>query len=109
MATYWQPDAEYFTDSRDPDSAIHLGIDAITRHFANWLEAYPDLKTEPVEVNASGYKVFVWLRFSGHGAESQIPIEMELAHVITMRDRKWARTVEYADKAEALEAAGVSE
>jgi ketosteroid isomerase-like protein len=34
---------------------------------------------------------------------------MELAHVITMRDGKWARTVEYADKAEALEAAGLRE
>ena len=70
---------------------------------------YPDLKTEPVEAKASGDKVFVWLRFSGHGAESNLPIEMELAHVITMRDRKWARTVEYADKAQALEAAGLRE
>jgi ketosteroid isomerase-like protein len=109
IATYWQPDAEYHTDSRDPDSEIHRGIDAITRHLANWFEAYPDLKVEPVEAKASGDKVFLWLHFSGHGAESKIPIEMELAHVITMRNRKWARTVEYADKAEALAAAGLSE
>jgi ketosteroid isomerase-like protein len=109
IASYWQPDAEYHTDSRDPDSAIHRGIDAITRHLANWFEAYPDLKVEPVEAKASGDKVFLWLHFSGHGAGSKIPIEMELAHVITMRDRKWARTVEYADKAQALEAAGLSE
>jgi ketosteroid isomerase-like protein len=109
MATYWQPDGEYHTDSRDPDSAIHRGIDAVTRDLANWFDAYPDLKVEPVEAKASGDKVFVWLRFSGHGAGSKVPIEMELAHVITMRDRKWARTVEYADKARALDAAGLSE
>src|SRR5438552_18707502 len=87
MAKYWQPDAEYHTDSRDPDSAIHRGIDAVTRHLANWFEAYPDLKVEPVEAKANGDKVFVWLRFSGRGARSKVPSEMELAHVITMRDR----------------------
>jgi ketosteroid isomerase-like protein len=108
MATFGQPDWEYHIDSRDPDSTIHRGIDAVTRHLAGWLETYPDLKTEPVEAQASGDKVFVWLRFSGHGAESRVPIEMELAHVITMRDRKWARTVEYADRAQALDAAGLS-
>jgi hypothetical protein len=32
-----------------------------------------------------------------------------LGHVITVRDRKWARTVEYADKAQTLEAAGLQE
>ena len=109
MATYLQPDAEYHTDSRDPDSTIHRGIDAITRHLANWFEAYPDLKVEPVEAKGRGDNVFVWLRFSGHGAGSKVPIEMELAHVITLRDRKWARTVEYADKAQALDAAGLAE
>jgi ketosteroid isomerase-like protein len=109
LARFCQPDWEYHTDSRDPDTTIHRGIDAVTQHLANWIEAYPDLKTEPVEAKASADKVFVWLRFSGHGAESQVPIGMELAHVITMRDGKWARTVEYADKAEALKAAGLAE
>ena len=49
MAKWWHQDAEYHTDSRDPDTAVHRGRDAVTRHLANWIEAYPDLKTEPVE------------------------------------------------------------
>jgi ketosteroid isomerase-like protein len=34
---------------------------------------------------------------------------MELAHLLTMRDGKVARTVEYLDRDEALEAAGLRE
>jgi ketosteroid isomerase-like protein len=36
-------------------------------------------------------------------------MQMELAPVITMRDRRVARTVEYMDRAEALQAAGLQE
>jgi ketosteroid isomerase-like protein len=109
MAKWLQPDVEYHTDARDPDTAVHRGRDAVTRHLANWIEAYPDLKLEPLEAKANGEKVFVWLRFSGHGAGSEVPIDMELAHVITLREGRWAQTLEYADKAQALEATGLSD
>ena len=36
-------------------------------------------------------------------------MDMELAHVYTVRDGKAARCVEYFDRDEALEAAGLSE
>ena len=106
---YWHADAEYHAAREDPDSAVHRGIDAIRRQFASWFEAYPDLEVRPLEARASGDKVFVWVRFSGHGAASGAPLEMEMAHVITMRDGRVSRTVEYFDRAEALEAAGLSE
>ena len=106
---YWHADAEYHAAREDPDSAVHRGIDAIRRQFASWVEAYPDLKVEPLQARACGDKVFAWVRFSGHGAASGAPLEMEMAHVITMRDGRVSRTVEYFDRAEALEAAGLSE
>jgi uncharacterized protein len=106
---FWHPDAEYHAAREDPDSAIHRGIDAIRRQFVSWVEAYPDLTIEPLEARGSGDTVFLWVRFSGHGAGSGAPIEMELAHVYTMRDGKAARVVEYMDRAEALEAAGLRE
>jgi ketosteroid isomerase-like protein len=106
---FYSPDSEYHAAREDPDSAIHRGIDAIRRQVQAWFDAYPDLTVEPLEAKASGEKVFLWVRFSGHGAESGIPMEMELAHVITMKDGRAARTVEYMDKVEALEAAGLSE
>jgi ketosteroid isomerase-like protein len=105
----WLVDGEYHTDARDPDSAVHRGIDAITRHFASWFETYPDLKVEPLEVKANGDQVFLRAHFTGHGAESRIPIEMELFHVVTVRDGRTARIVEYSERIEALEAVGLSE
>jgi ketosteroid isomerase-like protein len=105
---FFTPDAEYHVAREDPDSAVHRGIDAVRQQFARWVDTYPDLTVEPLEARASGDTVFLWVRFSGHGAGSGAPVEMELAHVLTMRDGKVARTVEYFDKAAALEAAGLS-
>jgi ketosteroid isomerase-like protein len=104
---YWDPEGEYHAAREDPDSAVHRGIEALTRHFESWFAAYPDLKVEPVEAEASGEAVFLWVRFSGHGAASGAPMEMELAHVITLRDGRVLRTVEYFDRAAARQAAGL--
>jgi ketosteroid isomerase-like protein len=106
---FFSPDAEYHAAREDPDSAIHRGIDAVRRHFARWFESYPDLTVEPVEAKGSGDKVFLWVHFSGHGGESGAPVEMELAHVLTIRDGRAAQIAEYFDREEALEAAGLSE
>ena len=106
---FWRGDAEYHAAREDPDSAIHRGIEAIRRQFEHWQEAYPDLKVEPLEGRGKGDRVFLWVRFTGHGAASGVPMEMELAHVYTMRDGKAAQVVKYMDRAEALEAAGLRE
>jgi uncharacterized protein len=106
---FFTPDVVYHAAPEDPDAAVHRGIDAVRGQFARWVEAYPDLTVEPVEAKGHGDKVFLWVRFSGHGEESGVPVKMELAHVLTMRDGKASRIVEYLDRAEALEAAGLSE
>jgi ketosteroid isomerase-like protein len=106
---FWHEDAEYHASREDPDSAVHRGIDASRAQFASWLDAYPDLRVEPIESKENADTVFLWVRFSGHGGESGVPMEMELAHAISMRDGRATRLVEYFDRAEALEAAGISE
>ena len=106
---FWHEDAEYHVSRDDPDSAVHRGIDAIRGQVGSWLDAYPDLKVEPLGSGENGDTVFLWVRFSGHGGESGVPMEMELAHVITMRDGRAVKLVEYLDRAEALKAAGLSE
>jgi ketosteroid isomerase-like protein len=104
---FWDADAEYHAAREDPDSAIHRGIDAIRRQFASWVEAYPDLTVEPLEARGNGDQVFLWVRFVGHGAASGAPLEMELAHVYTVREGKAIKVVEYMDRGDGLRAAGL--
>ena len=104
---FWHEDAEYHAAREDPDSAVHRGIEAIRRQVASWFEAYPDLRVDVLDARANGDMVLLWVRFVGHGAASGIPLEMELAHLYTMRDGRAARVVEYMDRDEALRAAGM--
>jgi ketosteroid isomerase-like protein len=105
----YDPDAVYVNDARDPDTGIHRGIEAVMQQIGRWVEAYPDLRVEPLEIHINGDQAFVWVRFSGHGAESGVPIDMELAHVVTIRRGKFLRVEEYAERADGLEAAGLRE
>jgi ketosteroid isomerase-like protein len=105
----WHEDAEYLASSDDPDADTHRGIEAIRQHVGRWVEAYPDLRVEPLETRSDGDQVFVWVRFIGHGAASGVQIDMQLAHVCAVRNGKTARLVEYTDRAEALEAMGLAE
>ena len=105
----WLPDGEFINSREDPDHAVYRGIDAIRKQHEGWFEAYPDLRVEPLEVRSHGDRVFVWVRFTGHGAGSGAPMEMELAHVVTIEGGRTRRIQEYLDRDEALEAAGLAE
>jgi len=63
---------------------------------------------EPLEAKENGDQVFLWVRFSGHGAGSGAPIDMELAHVLTLKDRRVRRCEEFTNRAEALKAVGLA-
>ena len=84
-------------------------VGSIRQQFASWEQAYPDLRVEVLDARPSEDQVFLWVRFAGHGATSGIPLEMELAHLYTMRDGKAEKLVEYMDRDHALEAAGLSD
>jgi ketosteroid isomerase-like protein len=105
----WHPDGVYVNSASDPDPATHRGIEAVRRQIGRWVEAYPDLQVEPLQIQTNGDRAFVWVRFSGHGAESGVPIDMELAHVNTVEGGKLRRIEEYTDRADGLKAAGLSE
>ena len=106
---YWHPDGVYVNPPDAPEPGAHEGTEAVRRQIWRWVEPYPDLQIEPQEIQTSGNRAFVWVRFSGHGAGSGVPIEMEVANVLTVEDGKIRRNEAYTERADALEAAGLSE
>jgi ketosteroid isomerase-like protein len=82
-------------------------MEAIRLQFQRWHDAYPDLRVEILDAQENDDKVLLWVHLTGHGAGSGIPIEMELAHVIAVRDGKIAYVAEFFDRAEALEHVGL--
>ena len=108
-ADLWHADGEYINSRDDPDPGIHRGLEAIRKQFERWVETYPDLRVEPLEVLVNADRVFVWAQWSGHAAGSGAPVEMKMAQVWTVEGGKIRRGEEYFDRAEALEAAGLRE
>lgn len=106
----WHPDGEFVNAREDPDHATYRGIEAIRKQHQGWFDSYPDLTVEPLDIRPNGERVFVWVHFSGHGADSGVAMDMELAHVLTIDDEgRTRRLEEFFDRAEALSAVGIEE
>ena len=72
--------------------------------FASWVEAFPDGEAYPLDARGcDDDRVFVRVRMAGHGAESGIPFEMEVGHVVTLDDGEIRRLEVYLNPADALE------
>ena len=61
------------------------------------------------ELIGVGDRVFVTARFRGRGRASGVEVEGRHFEVYMLRNRKVLRVDEYADRADALEAAGLRE
>ena len=105
----WCEDGEFVNSRDDPDHAVHRGIDAIRRQHQGWFDAYPDLRVEPIEIRVNGDTVFVWVRFTGHGADSGAEMQMELAQIVTIEDGRTRRIEEFFDRGDGLRAAGLAD
>jgi ketosteroid isomerase-like protein len=85
------------------------GLDAIRDNFEHWKGAWEELEVTVEELIDAGDRVFVTAHHRGRGRGSGVQVDTRLYTVYTLRDGKVLRTDEYADRAEALEAAGLSE
>src|SRR5262249_23458352 len=93
-----------------PDAQLFRGRDAVRRFLEEWRaswEGYEAGVEEYIDLGDDRVLTLCWQR--GRGKESEAVGEMAWAQIFTVRDGQLRRAENYADRNEALEAAGLSE
>jgi ketosteroid isomerase-like protein len=109
LAEMVAPDCEFDGSAVYPDAPIVRGLEA----WLGFLDTLPwgrSLKLEPERFfDVDDERVLVFMRVTAKGEGSGVPVEMRNAHEFTFRDGVCVRWKMYADRTEALEAAGLRE
>jgi ketosteroid isomerase-like protein len=103
------PDIEIDLSAVYPDAPVFRGLED-WRNFMGLLPWGDSLKLEPEQYfDVDDERVLVFMRVTAEGEGSGVPVEMRNAHEFRIRDGLFAAWKIYADRADALEAAGLSE
>jgi ketosteroid isomerase-like protein len=104
-----EPDFEFVPPNRSPVSAPVRGVEGVRAWVADQQETVGDLSIEVEELIEAGEFVvaLVQLRVRPHGTDADF--ELRIAHLWALRDGKLIRCEVFAERKEALEAAGLRE
>ncbi len=103
--TYADPDIVW-NPVEEPASKGH---DAIRANLERWETDFEDFEATPEEYIDAGDQVLVAVHWSGRGRGSGVQVDIRTYQVVTLCDGKTIRMDEFTERAEALEAAGLSE
>jgi ketosteroid isomerase-like protein len=88
---------------------VFRGREGVDQLRAMLSETWREWHFEPERFLDAGSKVVVFARITGRGGSSGAPVELETTHVWTVKDGRAVSVHAYRDRAEALEAAGLSD
>ena len=87
----------------------YAGLEGLRQNWLDWLEPWATYRTTIEELKDVGDRVVLLLRDHGRYEGMDAEVEIIAASICTVREGKLARWEDYADRAEALKAAGLSE
>jgi len=91
-------------------AGVFHGREGLREMLGELQEAFEDLSFEAEEISETPEgEIVAFIRVRGRGKGSGIEVDNAIAWVVTLRDDSIARIVVYEERAEALEAAGLSE
>jgi uncharacterized protein len=88
---------------------IALGRDEVAAAFRSYWASWDEYGIEPVEFIGAGQSAVVIVREHGRGKGSGVPVDRAHFQVWTFRRERLIRWEAYANRSEALQAAGVNE
>ena len=91
------------------DPRTYRGTQEVEHFWNDWKSAWAGTRWEIDEYIDAGDDVIVIGRFYGRGAGSGASVEANVSQLMTVRDGKLVRGVLFQSRADALEAAGLSE
>jgi ketosteroid isomerase-like protein len=89
---------------RSLGAGIHHGRDTFVEFVRSWTETFDDFRIELLDVLEEGDELVVIGHQSGRGRASGLPVEIEVAHVWTVRDGRAVRWRSFGSRAAALAA-----
>jgi ketosteroid isomerase-like protein len=92
-----------------PGAVTAVGLDAVERYIRSFAKHWEQIRFEPQEYLDAGEQVVVVARLIGSGKKSGVAVTRTWAYVWAVREGKALSMVGYADRAEALSAAGLAE
>jgi ketosteroid isomerase-like protein len=89
--------------------SLSQGHDAAVRIRRSWLENWEGHQIDVEEMQDGGDSVVACLHLTGRGVRSGVEVDLRVCQHFKLRDGKIVYLYEYADRDEALKAAGLSE
>jgi ketosteroid isomerase-like protein len=86
----------------------YAGLEGLRQNWLDWLEPWATYRTTLEELIDAGERVVVFFRDRGRRLDMNEEVELIGAQIWTIREGKVARIEDYAERAEALEAAGLA-
>ena len=109
LAEFVDPEIEFDLTRNVFNPQVFRGYEGIQQLWTEQNEVWEDFRFEVEELIDAGDEVVAVLRLVGKGRGSGVPVDQRDIHVVKVRDGRAVRVTMYRDRAEALEAAGLSE
>jgi ketosteroid isomerase-like protein len=89
------------------DMGSSTGVEGLQQLLQEWLAAWQVCRIEAEEFHETGDKIVAFVRVHGRGSGSEIDVDMENAHVWTMRDGRAVDIRAYSDRSRAMREVGL--